>query len=300
MNFKNILNDIAKTDPEVYEKLSSRRHVLKSFAPKVALAALPFAVGSLFNKAYGKVTDSVTDALNAVLEMAYMQYNLYHIANNTGNLIPPNTTSGNNDQPGFKTIEQQELEHINFLTNLVTTVGGVPFTPKGYNPANVNPAFVPSAYDFTAQKDPNYAPIFVNVFNNYPTFLTLAQLLEDTSVHNYEGEIPGVFSNTTVLTNMFQLLTDEARHAAHVRYLRRMPNVNAPDYPAPWIDNNIPPAVAFQQYYNGEDNVVQNGITITSLPGINGNIPKISATAAFDEPYDLATVRKLILPFKTV
>ena len=298
MNFKNILNDIAKSDPEVYEKLSSRRHVLKNFGSKVALAALPFAIGSLFNKAYGKVTDPVGDALNAALEMAYMQYNLYHMAVNTGDLIPPSSTSGNNDLPGFKTMEQQELAHISFLTNLVSTLGFTPFTPKNYNPANVNPAFVPSAYDFRAQKDATYGPYFAVVFEDYRVFLVLAQLLEDTSVHSYEGQIPAVTGNTTVLTNMFQLLTVEARHAAHIRQLRRMPNVNAPEQPAPWIVNNIPPSSLFQSYYTGEDNVIQNDITITSLEGVKGNVPKISATAAFDEPYDAATVKKLILPFK--
>ena len=56
MDFRNILQEIEKTDPEVYERLNGRRHVLKSFSSKVALAALPFAIGSMFKKAYGRTT----------------------------------------------------------------------------------------------------------------------------------------------------------------------------------------------------------------------------------------------------
>ena len=78
MNFKNILREIEKTDPEVYERLSGRRQVLKSFSSKVAVAALPLAIGSLFKKAYGKTADAngVINALNLALEMEYFEYNL--------------------------------------------------------------------------------------------------------------------------------------------------------------------------------------------------------------------------------
>src|ERR1700748_2808114 len=107
MNFKYILNEIEKADPEVYEKLSGRRHVLKSFGSKVAVAALPLAIGSLFKKAYGKTTDAVTSALNFALKLEYMEYNYYHVANNTGGLISAA------ELPGFQTIEAQELAHIN-------------------------------------------------------------------------------------------------------------------------------------------------------------------------------------------
>ena len=56
MNLQNILTEIEKKDPEVFEKLDSRRKVMKNFARlsgKVALASVPFAFGSMFKKAYG-------------------------------------------------------------------------------------------------------------------------------------------------------------------------------------------------------------------------------------------------------
>lgn len=54
MNFLQILDDIAQVDPEVYDRLDSRRAIFKNMAglgQKLSAAALPLAVGAIFNKA---------------------------------------------------------------------------------------------------------------------------------------------------------------------------------------------------------------------------------------------------------
>jgi len=286
MNFRNILQEIEKTDPDIYDRLSGRRHILKSFGSKVALAALPIALGSLFKKAYGQTsTAGIVYSLNFALELEYLEYNFYYQGNNTGGLIPAA------DLPGFQTIASQELEHINFLTSVITTLGGVPYTPSNYNPASNNPAYIPTGtYDFTA------GSIFPT-FSNYSTFLVLAQTFEDTGVRAYKGQTPVFFGSATLLQQVLELSCVEGRHAAHVRLVRRMTGAAAPDYPAPWITNNIPPIVALQANYLGEDNVTQQGVVITSLKDITGTIPEASATAAFDEPLLQSTVTSLIAPF---
>lgn len=290
MNFKHILNEIEKTDPEVYEKLSGRRQVLKNFGSKVALAALPFAIGSMFKKAYGQTTDAVVDALNLALEFEYLEYTYYRQANNTGGLIP------STDLPGFKAIEAQEKAHIDFLIDTITTLGGVPFVPKNYtHPTTVAP-YVPAAYDF--EMGGTYTP-----FSDYETFLILAQVFEDTGIHALQGQMSTLLSNNAILTQAFQLMEVEGRHAAFVRTVRRLDPINAPETPTPWITNNIPPTIPFQSYYAGEDNVEQYGVVIMNLPNINnpgGKSPQVAATAAFDEPYDRAKVLSLIAPFKVI
>jgi hypothetical protein len=288
MNFKHILSEIEKTDPEVYERLSGRREVFKNFGSKVALAALPFAIGTMFNKAYGKTTDAVIDALNLALEFEYFEYTFYRQANNTGGLIQAN------DVAGFKAIELMEKAHVGFLTSTINSMGGVPFVPKNYADATTVHPYVPAAYDFTSGG--TYAP-----FSDYNTFLMLAQVFEDTGIHALQGQMPQLLGNNAVLTQAFQLMDVEARHAAYVRHVRRLPPVSAPETPSPWISNNIPPAIAFQGYYNGEENAEQNGVVITALPNIyynDGYMPKISATAAFDEPFDKTRVLAHIAPFK--
>ncbi len=288
MNFKHILSEIEKADPEVYDRLNGRREIFKSFGSKVALAALPFAVGSLFNKAYGKTTDAVINVLNLALEFEYLEYTYYRQGINTGGLIPAN------DLDGFKAIAAHENAHVAFLNTTITAMGGVPFKPNNFTAATTVAPYVPAAYDFT--KGGTYTP-----FSNYATFLILAQVFEDTGIHALQGQMPELLGNNPVLTQAFQLQDVEARHAAYVRHVRRLPPVSAPETPSPWISNNIPPTVAFQSYYNDEDNVEHNGVVITALPNIyynDGLMPQISATGAFDEAFDKTRVLSLIAPFK--
>ena len=280
----------------MYERLSTRRGVLSSFGSKVAVAALPFALGTMFKKAYGKTsaTSSVVSALNLALEMEYLEYNFWHTANSLPDLVPPSTAyPSGNDKPGFSVIEAHEKAHILFLNNLITTMGGTPFTPNNYSSTAANPLYVPTAYDFTMGGT-------YSTFNDYPSFLIIAQIIEDTGVRAYKGQLPSLLGNGGVLTQAMQISATEARHAAHVRTIRRLPPISAPENPAPWITNNIPPLVALQSYYNGEDATVQmNGIDITTLTdtAAGGTVPKLSATAAFDEALDSATVLSLIQPF---
>ena len=284
MNIKFIIDQIEKADPEVYEKLSPRRHVLKSFGSKVAVAALPIMLGSMLKKAYGKTSSAVIDALNFALELEYLEYNFYHECNNTATLMIPST-----DQPAFVTIEGHELAHVNFLRNAINTAGGVPYTPKYYSgdPVTGNP-IVPAAYDFTAGgKFP--------VYTSYATFLTVSQTFEDTGVRAYKGQAGNLQSDANTLTAALQIHSVEARHASHIRLIRR--KMGVADNPKPWISGNIAPATAVQANYNGEDNTMQLTVNITSLPGVSGNVTTLAATESFDEPLDSTTVAGLVAPF---
>ena len=292
MDFKHIISDIEKTDPEVYERLSGRREMLSSFGSKVAMAALPFALASMFKKAYGQTgTNVVVDALNLALEFEFMQHTYYRQGTNTGGLIPAN------DLPGFKIIENQEKAHVAFLEKLITELGGVSFKPKYYASSTTVHPYVPAAYDFTMGS--KYIP-----FSDYETFLTIAQVLEDTYIHAIQGQVETLQTNNAVLSQAFALAAVEGRHAAYVRLRRRLA-VNAAETPTPWIQNNIPPvpSVAFQKYYLGEDNTIQKGVDIQALGNIyypNGAMPQVAATSAFDEPYTKDTVMTLIAPFKKI
>jgi len=57
MNLFSIVEEIEKVDPEFNDRISPRRDAIKnitSFGSKVAIAAIPFTLGSLFKKAYGQ------------------------------------------------------------------------------------------------------------------------------------------------------------------------------------------------------------------------------------------------------
>ena len=83
MNLYNIISEVEKVDPEVYDRLDGRRATLKkltSFSSKLALTAVPVALGSLFQKAYGQTVPSqIIDVLNFALTLEYLEQEFYMI-----------------------------------------------------------------------------------------------------------------------------------------------------------------------------------------------------------------------------
>ncbi|MEO8413609.1 MAG: ferritin-like domain-containing protein [Ginsengibacter sp.] len=281
MNLQNILSEIEQKDPEVMQKLDTRRNAMKNFARlsgKVALASVPFALGSMFKKAYGSPTaptDIIIDTLNFALTLEYLESNFYVKAVASG-IIPAGAAL-----TALTAIRDHENEHVNFLKSAISAAGG---TPVSYAAAD---------FDFTAHGT------FPTVFSDYGLLLAVAQTFEDTGVRAYKGQAGNLITNNDYLTAALQIHSVEARHAAHIRSMRK---ANGSLVPAgvelkPWITLNQSgigsPAV--QASYDGEENVTQLGITIT---GIGGQMISASAASeAFDEPLTKEQVTAIVTPF---
>ncbi len=272
MNIVNILEEIEKVDGDVYERLSPRRKAMQSFfnmGSKIALAAVPLALGSMFKKAYGATPTQVLEVLNFALTLEHLEYNFYKLGYASAP-IPDGAPKG-----AIMTIRDHEDAHVKFLQTTITGAGGTP---------------VPQAnYDFTA------GGAFADVFSNYATFLAVAQVFEDTGVRAYKGQAGALLGTGPVLTAALGIHSVEARHASHIRQMRRntgqMPTIK------PWItggnDTGIGPAV--NGSFAGEENVVQATINIT---GINGQaISADAASAAFDEPLSKNQILAIVTPF---
>ncbi|MEO9021101.1 MAG: ferritin-like domain-containing protein [Ginsengibacter sp.] len=280
MNLQNIISEIEKVDPEIYDRLDTRRNVMKDFAKtsgKVALAALPFALGSMFQKAYGSPTgpkDIIIDTLNFALTLEFLEANFY-IKAVASQIIPASDTSS------FMTIRDHENEHVAFLISAIKGSGGTPVSKTAAD------------FDYTAKGN------FPGVFTDYGTMCAVAQTFEDTGVRAYKGQAPNLISNNDVLTAALQIHSVEARHAARLREIRRANGLLVPGgvVVKPWITMNQSgigsPVV--QPTYNGEENVVQAGVTITGIGGqaISAN----AASEAFDEPLTKDQVIAIVTPF---
>lgn len=267
MNLFQIFDTITTIDPEFNERVSPRREVIRnmmSFGKKVSIAAVPLMLSGLLKKAYGQSAPTdVKSVLNYALTLEYLEAEFYTLATGKSGLIPSGRPLN-----AIKTIRNHEVAHVNFLKEVLG-----------------NDAVAKPMFDFTA------GGVFDTVFSDYDTFLALAQAFEDTGVRAYKGQAGILKGNQIVLTAALQIHSSEARHAAHIRQMRRARGGNASDQ-KPWItganDSGIGSVV--DPIYAGEDNKMQAGIDISTLSGVSGKISVSAATQSFDEPLTAANV----------
>lgn len=299
MNFFQIISEIEKVDPEVYDRLDSRRSIFKNMAglgQKLSAAALPLAVGAIFNKAYAQtpVGAGVNDVLNFALKLEYLESYFYNARTGVTGLSSVNTAA-------LSLIATDEANHVTFLRAVLG------------NNAIAAPATT-GVFDFTAKG--RFNP------TDAATYLALAQSLEDTGVRAYKGAAPLVMANKTVLTAALNIHSVEARHASQLRAMRRAginsstpsqgvavsPYSGVTGAPKSWISGtdgngavpgftnaiygagnqtNAPTGISFL----AEDNVIQGGVTLssTTLTSTAG-FPAAAYSEAFDEGLDVGTV----------
>ncbi|MEP6676367.1 MAG: ferritin-like domain-containing protein [Ferruginibacter sp.] len=295
---QNIISEIENNDPEFLEKVDGRRAAMRDFgrfAGKVALASIPFALGSMFKKAYGTPTgpkDAITDVLQFALTLEYLEAEFYNNAIAAPGLAISLTGAA---RTAIGTIAAHENAHVTFLKNTLTALGTTPgpkptfdFTAGSYagGPGNGNGIF-------SGANSP---------FVNYAVFLAMAQTFEDTGVRAYKGQAPNLIPNNDVLTAALQIHSVEARHASHLRQMRK---ANGAAIPAgvnlkPWITLNqsgidAPFATAVQPSYNGEELTTQATINIINING--QTVSANAASEAFDEPLTKDAILLIVDPF---
>ena len=265
MNILNILKEIETVDPEFNERISPRRAAIKNmtgFGKKVALSALPLAFGSLFSKAYGQTQPTDINAiLNFALTLEYLEAEFY-----TKGVTAHTSNAGTAGAGALTLIRDDENHHVDFLKSVLKTN-----------------AVAKPTFDFTA------GGTFPNPFDggNYDVFLALAQAFEDTGVRAYKGQAPNLMSNKTVLTAALNIHSVEARHASHIRQMRKG---RGDTTLKPWITGNSRGSIpaAAQAVYDGEQLEMQADVKISGIVVDGITISAAAATEAFDEPLSYA------------
>ena len=290
MNIVNILTDIETKDPEVYEKLSPRRKAMKDFAnfgSKVALAAMPLALGSMFKKAYGQNNNTVVDVLQFALTLEYLEGEYYETSLTAPGLMASLTGAA---RGAIQTISTHETAHVAALKATITALGATPV---------LKPTFDFTGGSFAGGPGTGNGPLSgVNSpFVNYAVFLAVAQAFEDTGVRAYKGQAGNLISNNDVLTAALRIHSVEARHASHIRQMRR--NSGLAVTPGvvlkPWITlNQSGVAAPFDAYvqatYNGEEVTSQGGVNMVALTNQSAG----AISEAFDEPLTKAEVLAIV------
>lgn len=249
-----ILEVLKKYDikTEELDAFTSRREAfrkLASFGKSVAFAAIPagMVVGSTQNASAAHIPD-VLNVLNFALTLEYLEGEYYTTGINSPGLIP-----AGKDMAIFETIEKHEVDHVAFLKAAIESYGGTPVEKP--------------TFDFTAGG--NFSP-----FTDYEQFLILAQAFEDTGVRAYKGQAGNLILENSALTAALQIHSVEARHASEVRRLRGLKG---------WItqaERGAGMPAATQAVYDGEDNLIQGGVDVTTVTPIGSD----GITEGFDEP----------------
>ncbi|RYZ22622.1 MAG: ferritin-like domain-containing protein [Chitinophagaceae bacterium] len=288
MNLQNIFNELENVDPEVYERLDDRRQAMKRFSfigKTLAMAAIPAALGSMLKKAYGQSTPAIVlETLNFALTLEYLEAEFYKKAVQAGtSLVPAGPATG-----AIATIAAHEQAHVDFLKATITALGGS--------------AVAMPTFDWSAGNSATGGgPLGNTLFTDYGTFLAVAQTFEDTGVRAYKGQAATLTSNKAVLTAALQIHSVEARHASHIRQMRRANTSLGAGQVKPWITNNqsnittpsAPLNAQIQKSYNGEENTTQGGVPAATFT----TIAAAKVTEAFDEPLTKAQVLDIVDPF---
>lgn len=277
MNIVNILEEIEKVDGEIYERLNPRRAAMKSFfnmGKKISLAAMPLALGSMFQKAYGQTAlpTAVVDVLNFALSLEYLEYHFYnHALLGTDVTFTYPTAAA---KTAITTIRDHEKAHVDLL---VGALGSSARAPIAY-----------------ADTDFRAGGTFATVYTDYNIFLAVAQGFEDTGVRAYKGQAGNLLVSPGVLQTALQIHSVEARHASHIRQMRTAAGSTVYK---PWVslgasgqanDSGVPQVDAV---YAGEDLTVQANVNIANITGApNATAAKLAAVESFDEPLDRASV----------
>jgi hypothetical protein len=285
MNLFSIIEEIEKVDPEFNDRISPRRDAIKnitSFGSKVAVAAIPFALGNLFKKAYGQTASpTVISVLNFALTLELLEAGFYNTGVGTAGLVT--------DTAYITHIKNDENNHVAFLTSAISAAGGTPVTAAAFK-----------YVDYTAGSGSMNGP-FAKVFSDYTTFLEVALAFEDTGVRAYKGQAPNLLGNQTYLTAALDIHAVEARHASAIRYLLSTKGVAV----TPWItstaansnDTGISLVDANYAGATPENTTTQGPVNILTLPSISGSTTSVAtATAAFDEPLTMTEVLALLVP----
>ncbi|HTN47150.1 MAG TPA: ferritin-like domain-containing protein [Flavipsychrobacter sp.] len=288
MNFSNILNEISKADPEVFGKMDDRRSVLKNITRKVALTALPLALGTTFNKAYGQSNGTVIKALNYALGLEHLEAAFYKealAAINAGAF--PTISPASPAYAALDTIYKHETAHVAFLTSVI-------------NSMSPNAAVAAATYDFTVGGQ-------LPTFTDYTILLAVAQVLEDTGVRAYKGQANASLmgsANSEVLTAALNIHSVEARHASHIRQMRAT-SAGGGASVKPWI-TLAQSGITAPSFANFDGNYTGEELTVQGTPAVNivnigaSGITAAGASEAFDEGLTDVQVAELVKPFIVV
>jgi uncharacterized protein YciI len=310
-----ILAQIEAEDPELAQRLVSRRDAIRQgasvssgLAAALALGSVPVALAAISRDVFGQTPSTVQSTLNFALMLEIFENELYRavlgtsaVAAQNAAFAPVRALVPASALPALQKIQQHEAQHVAFLTS---------------NGAQNVLSLTGASFDFTGNRGGATPGPFARATTELAFLLLVAQAVEDTGVRAYKGQAPNLKENSVVLEAALRIHSVEARHASKIRRLRRATGAPATvkysgtiaggGAAAAGASNvaNPPQAVvdALGLIYGGEENTAHAGLNLTSLSLAGTGLPSgaeltQAASEAFDEPLSRATVTTIVQPF---
>lgn len=301
---------LGNVEPDITKRLVSRREAImkgaavgSSVAAGLAMMSAPIAFAALSREAFGQGTPlTVQQVIDFALKLEIFENEFYKAVLGISAVAAQNTAFAAVRAmvpaaaiPAIQQIQKHEVEHVAFLT-----------ANGAKNSLNLDG----TSFDFTGGRGSGTGP-FAQATLDVNFLLLVAQGAEDTGVRAYKGQAPNLMSNPAVLEAALRIHSVEARHASKIRRLRRMTGATTVKYSgtitgggagaagAGNVSNPAAGAVAaLGLIYAGEDNVMQGGLNVTTLPNLPAGINvTAAATEAFDEPLSATDVVTIVQPF---
>jgi hypothetical protein len=297
MNLLSLLDTIGgaapgPVSPEVAATLPTGRRVMLRSAGQASVralaAALPLAL--TLPALAASTAETISDSLRLLLTLTDLQEALYTKALATPPLVPSTVRAE------IDLIRQQHQQQAAFLRGLFERAG------------TTKPPV--ATFDFSGSHYGTGPVQFAEVFTTFDKFLQLAQPVADAAARIYQGQLMNLNSDNQLLDAMIRRQAVEARHASHLRTLRR--NLSNSLLPKSWpspTDPAVPAALATIQA--SEDNLKQlvpgataagdfSGARYINFIALSPDTPvrSTSLAEAFDEPLSTQQAVDLLALFQ--
>ncbi len=296
---------LGSIDPEITERLVSRREAIvkgastsSMIAAGLAMGSVPVALAALSRQAFAQPPANIKAVLDFALALEIFENEFYKAVLGISSSAAQNTAFAT-VRPmipaavvtAAQQIQRHEEDHVAFLLAAGAT--------------NVF-SLTADSFNFTGNRSSTTPGPFAAATTDAAFLLAVAQLAEDTGVRAYKGQAENLISDPTVLTAALRIHSVEARHASKIRRARRAltgapavvkwsGTISGGGSAAAGITGaSAAVTAAAQAVYAGEDLTVQAGINIAALTGVPS---AAAASEAFDEPLSRAAVVAIVQPF---
>jgi len=217
-------------DPEITERLVSRRDAIRQgagvssrLAAGLALGSVPVALAALSRETFAQTPANIVDVLKFAFILENLENEFYKAVLGTSALAAQNNAFApvralipDAAKQAFQQIQKHEQQHVDFLKAVIPQFGGTVVT------------ITAADFDFTGGNGSGTGP-FARATTELDFLLLATQAFEDTGVRAYKGQAGNLLINgnnnaDVALESALRIHSVEARHAAKIRRIRRQRN----------------------------------------------------------------------------